>query len=136
MNRRSSLSAKTATWGSRIIEEGAADVLVLKPAALGGLASAAELARAGCEAGLDCVVTSLIDSAWGRAAALALACSLPGSRPADGLATGSLLAFDLALSAVPTEGRLMRSEGMGFGLEHDAAALERAGGDGVIEVRG
>ncbi|MEE3325917.1 MAG: mandelate racemase/muconate lactonizing enzyme family protein [Myxococcota bacterium] len=120
----------------RIIEEGAADVLVLKPAALGGLASAAELASAGREAGLDCVVTSLIDSAWGRAAALALACSLPGSRPADGLATGSLLAFDLALSAVPTEGRLMRSEGMGFGLENDAAALERAGGDGVIEVRG
>jgi len=118
----------------RVIEEGAADVLVLKPAALGGLAAAAELARAGREAGLTCVVTSLIDSAWGRAAALALACSLPGPRPADGLATGKLLASDLALSAEPNQGQLMRAQGMGFGLENDASALESAAIGSGLEV--
>ncbi len=118
----------------RVIEQGAADILVLKPAALGGLAAAVELATAGREAGLACVVTSLIDSAWGRAAALALACALPGSRPADGLATGELLALDLARSPRPSHGRLMRAEGVGYGLELDSESLARAGHGPVSEV--
>ncbi|MFP6639541.1 MAG: hypothetical protein VCC04_04795, partial [Myxococcota bacterium] len=76
-------------------------------------------------------VTSLIDSAWGRAAALALACALPGPRPADGLATGSLLAFDLAEGPTPRAGRLERPGGSGFGLELDPVCLKRAS-DGPI----
>lgn len=110
----------------RVIERGAADLLILKPAALGGLAAAAELALRARNAGLGCVVTSLIDSAWGRAAALELACALPGPRPADGLATGSLLAFDLTQGPLPREGRLERPGGSGFGLESDPASLARA----------
>lgn len=118
----------------RVIEHGAADILVLKPAALGGLAAAAELATAGRKAGLACVVTSLIDSAWGRASALALACALPGSRPADGLATGEWLALDLARSPRPSNGRLMRAEGVGCGLELDSESLARARHGPVYEV--
>ncbi len=118
----------------RVIEQGAADVLVLKPAALGGLLAAAELAYAGRDAGLACVVTSLIDSAWGRAAALSLACALPGARPADGLATGGLLAFDLAASPEPRNGGLVRAEGAGFGLENDSVHVSKATSGAVLEV--
>ena len=118
----------------QVIDRGAADLLVLKPAALGGLAAAAELARLGGEAGLVCVVTSMMDSAWGRAAALSLACALPGPRPADGLATGGLLALDLAPSPEPRGGELMRAKGAGFGLENELTPLAQATSGAVLEV--
>ena len=119
---------------SRVMDEGAADVLVLKPAALGGLGVAAELAEAGREAGFSCVVTSMMDSGWGRTAALSLACALPGARPADGLATGALLASDLVFTEGPTEGRLMRPDGAGFGLESDEGLLAEAACGETVEV--
>ena len=118
----------------RVIEKGAADVLVLKPAALGGLAVAARWAQVARDAGISCVVTSLMDSSWGRAAALSLACALPGSRPADGLATGSLLALDLTPSPEPRRGELVRAGGVGFGLENDSGQLARAVSGDVVEV--
>ncbi len=106
-----------------LLEAGAVDWLVLKPAALGGLAAAwriAELARA---SGVRVVVTSFLDSAIGRTAALQLAAALPGAAAAAGLATGSLLADDLAsmpdgaLLAVPAE--------PGLGVRPDLDALAR-----------
>lgn len=109
----------------RVIETGAADILVLKPAALGGLRAAAEVGALSQRAGLTCVVTTLIDSAWGTSASLALACALPGSRKSDGLATSSLLAADLAKAPRPHKGRLERFPGRGFGLELDLLALDR-----------
>jgi O-succinylbenzoate synthase len=106
-----------------LLEAGAVDWLVLKPAALGGVAVAwriAELARA---SGVRVAVTSFLDSAIGRMAALQLAAALPGAPAAAGLATGSLLADDLAntregaLLAVPAEA--------GLGVIPDPVALAR-----------
>ena len=94
-------------------------------AALGGVSVASKLAARARRAGLNCVVTTLIDSAWGRAAALSLACALPGSRPADGLATGSLLALDLADGPRPRAGSLERPDGSGWGLDFKPADLEK-----------
>ena len=77
----------------------------------------------------------MMDSAWGRAAALSLACALPGPRPADGLATGGLLALDLASSPEPRGGEVMLAKGAGFGLENDVTRLAEATSGAVREVR-
>jgi o-succinylbenzoate synthase len=78
-----------------IIEAGAADVVVLKPMVLGGLDrtwTAAERAR---EAGIDPVVTTTVDGAIARTAAVHLAAGL-GIDRACGLATAERLETDLA----------------------------------------
>lgn len=115
-----------------LLEADAVDWLVLKPAALGGLAAAwriAELARA---RGVRVVVTSFLDSAIGRTAALQLAAALPGTATAAGLATGSLLAGDLAsmpdgaLLAVPAE--------PGLGVRPDLDALARCRSGASLEL--
>ncbi|MCM2329274.1 MAG: o-succinylbenzoate synthase [Lysobacter sp.] len=77
--------------GWRVVRERGADVLVLKPMALGGLRATRELAVAAIEAGLGVVVTSVLDTAVGVAGALHLAASLPGPERAHGLATVGLL---------------------------------------------
>ena len=58
---------------------------------------------------MDVVVTSFLDSAVGRAAALHCAASLPEPLRACGLATGSLLACDLAVLE-PEHGSLAAAE--------------------------
>jgi o-succinylbenzoate synthase len=68
--------------------EAAADVLVLKPAAIGGLLPTLALARRGFEAGVEAYVTTLMDGPLGRAAAAHLAVVLPGRNEwAHGLST-------------------------------------------------
>jgi len=80
-------------------------------------------------------VTSFIDSAVGLAAALALAAALPGPIPACGLATGALLARDLATLPPPKGGRLALPLGIGLGVEPDAAQLVAARRGEPIELR-
>lgn len=78
----------------------AADCLVCKPMALGGVdvaRSAAERARAD---GRDVIVTTTIDGVVARAAAVHLAASIPDVRPC-GLATGGRLASDVGPDAAP-----------------------------------
>lgn len=72
----------------------AADVLVLKPVALGGPHRAVALARRAREAGVESVVTTTVDGAYARTGAVHVAAALPDP-PACGLATGDLLAEDL-----------------------------------------
>jgi L-alanine-DL-glutamate epimerase-like enolase superfamily enzyme len=69
----------------------AVDVLVLKPAALGGVLRSLEIARRGFEAGVESYVTTLMDGPLGRAAAAHLAAVLPGEAWAHGLSTVELL---------------------------------------------
>src|SRR5262249_6180626 len=102
-----------------------ADVLVLKPALVGGLRAALALARRARAAGLAVVATSLLDSALGVAAALQLAAALPGPSPACGLATGELLALDLAELRVE-RGALALPGAAGLGLDPAPGALARA----------
>lgn len=87
---------------------GAADVAVVKVAPLGGVRRTLEVAEvlAG-DHGLPVVVSSALDSAVGIAAGLAAAASLPHLTYACGLATGGLLARDVAASpGAPVGGTL------------------------------
>lgn len=83
-----------------VIDAEAADVVICKPMALGGVDRARSVARRASEAGLDVIVTTTIDGAIARAAAVHLAASLPNVR-ACGLATADRLAVDLCEGVAP-----------------------------------
>jgi len=89
--------------------------LVLKPPCIGGLLPALALARRTTAAGLECVVTSSVDSACGVLAAAHLAAGL-GNGLAHGLATASWLAEDTGTAPSITAGRLSlpATPGLGF----------------------
>jgi o-succinylbenzoate synthase len=78
---------------AQVIHAQAADIVILKPMALGGILTAHQAALIAFQAGLDVVVTTTIDGAIARRAAFELAAVLPIKR-ACGLATGHLLAED------------------------------------------
>ena len=83
---------------------GAADIVVLKVAPLGGVRQALEIA-AECE--LPVVVSSAVDSSVGLAAGVALAAALPELRYDCGLATMALLTGDVTASPLlPVAGKL------------------------------
>jgi o-succinylbenzoate synthase len=104
------------------LKAGAADVLVLKPAALGGPRVARAIALKARDAGVDTVVTSFLDSAIGVAAALHCALTLPLGQRACGFATGALFERDLA--ALPVENGVIRlPAGNGLGIAPDPGAL-------------
>lgn len=79
-------SLRDAATVERILAAGAADVLILKPMALGGLHAARSIAARAENAGLPVVVTSLLESPIGRTGALHLAASLGAPRYAHGTA--------------------------------------------------
>lgn len=74
-----------------VARAGAADLLVVKAAPLGGVLAALEIVA---EAGLPAVVSSALDSSIGIRAGLALAASLPELPYACGLGTVSLMGGD------------------------------------------
>lgn len=80
---------------SAVLAADAADVVILKPMALGGPLQTAQTAAAAHEAGVEPVVTTTIDGVVARTAAVHVAAAIPEIAPC-GLATGSLLAADLA----------------------------------------
>lgn len=89
--------------------------LVIKPARAGGLLPALALAQRATNGGLDCVVTSSLDSACGLRAAAHLAAALD-NRLAHGLATCHWFTRDTGAtpSIVDAELRLGHSTGLGF----------------------
>jgi o-succinylbenzoate synthase len=120
---------------ARLLEAGAADLLVLKPAALGGLRASARIAARARREGVGVVVTSFLDSSIGIAAALHLAAALPESPCAAGLATAELLVDDLA-PAFPVEaGAIALPASPGLGIAPDAAALQRCAAGPPRELR-
>lgn len=109
-----------------LLDANAAGVLVVKPAAVGGLQAGASIMRLAAERGCRSVVTSSLESGVGIAAALHLAACGPADMPACGLATASLLEHDLlTASLVPVNGTLTAPSSPGLGVEVDMAALER-----------
>ena len=78
-----------------VIGEGAADAVVIKPMLAGGPTRAIALAKRAAAAGLPVSVTSLLDSAIARSAALAVAAACPGTLWTCGLHTGHFLARDV-----------------------------------------
>jgi O-succinylbenzoate synthase len=83
---------------------GAADIIVLKCAPLGGVSRALRLAQ---DIGLPCVVSSALETSVGLSAQVALAGALPELEFACGLGTLSLLRGDVVSAAdslVPVDG--------------------------------
>jgi O-succinylbenzoate synthase len=97
-------SIRKASDPLRVAREGAADVIVVKVAPLGGVRAALEVAR---ECGLPTVVSSALDTSVGISAGVALAAALPELPFACGLGTVELMAGDVAVpSVVPRGGSL------------------------------
>ncbi|MBT5569571.1 MAG: o-succinylbenzoate synthase [Acidimicrobiaceae bacterium] len=100
-------SAPTVEDISRAVETGAADLVVLKPSAIGGPSEAARAAAIVRDAGMNVVVTSLLEGSVGIRAAAHLASAIGAVDPAPGLATASLLAVDVATPFLPVNGELL-----------------------------
>lgn len=123
------IAADEALAGGRAVDEilqrDAADLLVLKPATLGGLRACLGIAHRARAKGVNCVVTSALDSALGLSAALQLAAALPGPLPDAGLATGASLVEDLAAAPLPIQGEIELPECGGIGVTPLPGALAR-----------
>lgn len=97
-------SVRKASDPQRLALAGAADVVVLKVAPLGGVRPALAVAEA---CGLPVVVSSAIDTSVGLAGGVALAAALPGLPHACGLGTAALLAADVTgTPLLPVDGAL------------------------------
>lgn len=112
-----------------LLEAGAADILVVKPARVGGVRQSLHVAALAAAFGVPVVVSTLLETGIGLAAALHVAAALPdvpkGER-AHGLATGELLVSDLLAEPLRiANGRLPVPTGPGLGVSLDAAALGR-----------
>ena len=80
-----------------------ADVAVLKPATLGGVALTLQRAE---DLDVPVVISGSLDSSVGLETAVAAAAALPELPFASGLGTGALFAADVAEPLLPAEGRL------------------------------
>lgn len=97
-------SIRRAADPLRVAREGAADLVVVKVAPLGGVRAALHVVA---ECGLPAVVSSALDSSVGIAAGVALAAALPALPYACGLGTVALLGGDTARpSMLPEAGSL------------------------------
>lgn len=94
----------------------AADVLVLKPAALGGLVKSLQWAQQAYEAGVEAYVTTLLDGPIARAAAAHLAAVLPAANWAHGLATVELFDGMDADAFTPLAGEITLPQATGWGV--------------------
>ncbi|WP_144671356.1 o-succinylbenzoate synthase [Arthrobacter sp. U41] len=111
----------------KVARAGAADLIVVKVAPLGGVRRALDIVA---QAGLPAVVSSALDTSVGIRAGLALAAALPELPYACGLGTVSLLAADVTRdSLVPDDGAIrLRDVTADPGLLAEyAAAPERRG---------
>ncbi len=99
-------SVRKAADPLRVVRAGAADVLVLKVAPLGGVRQALEIAE---QCGLPVVVSSALDTSVGISAGVALAAALPALPYACGLATTSLMAGDVVRASLDGHGGAIRA---------------------------
>ena len=100
-----------------LLYRSAADILILKPMALGGLREARSVLNTAEERHVPVVVTSLVESAVGRAAALHFAASLGSTLYAHGLATGEALGRDITSAPALQHGSIPVPEKPGLGVE-------------------
>lgn len=109
-------SVSTEQGLERLLAAGAADVLVLKPAALGGPGAALGLARRARRAGCEVVFTHALESAIGACHALHCAAAWGHAATVHGLATAGLFENDLATPPACRRGLLAVPAGAGLGL--------------------
>lgn len=98
---------------------------VIKPAVIGGVSASLSLAQRLRAAGIEVVVTGLIDSAAGLWATAQVAAAVGGTI-AHGLATWDWLAKDLGQPPVPRSGRLELPQSPGSGFDPDAREADHA----------
>ncbi|MES2211245.1 MAG: mandelate racemase/muconate lactonizing enzyme family protein [Chloroflexota bacterium] len=128
-----------------LLDAEAVDILVVKPARVGGLAPTAEIAALAAGFGVPVVVSTLFETGAGIAAALAAAASLPdvdglpfGRAPDHGLATAGLLSHDLLVESMVVEDGRMRlprgpaSGGLGITIDEQALGRFRVESVGVV----
>jgi o-succinylbenzoate synthase len=114
----------------KLINKTIADVLILKPAALGGPHRTIEIARRAEREGLAVVVTSLLDGGVGRMMASQLAAALysdnfsNAGKHACGLATGSVLKNDITDDLLIKQGFLHIPDSVGLGIQINPKKLD------------
>jgi len=101
--------------GANLFAARAVRRLVLKPARVGGFQKTLRLAQDAAAAGMEVVITSVVDSSLGVAAAAQLA-AVVAPEQAHGLATSSWLARDVAAPLAVRKGALVLPDGPGLGL--------------------
>jgi o-succinylbenzoate synthase len=108
----------------RVLDAQAADVLILKPQLLGGLSISRQIIQEATQQGVQCVVTSAIETGIGMTGILHLIAALPEVTLECGLATLHLLEDDLLIEALSIEnGLLTVPTGAGLGIHLDRQAL-------------
>ncbi len=113
------------TGAKVLIQSGIIRRLVLKPMVLGGLQSAMDIAEQARQAGMDCVVTSVLESAAGIWAASQLAAAIDPWFPglSHGLATSPWLKQNTGEPPVIIDGKIVLPMTAGSGFqrnEHNA----------------
>ena len=111
---------------ARLVDEGAVDFLVVKPARVGGPGVALQIADHAVARAVGVIVSTMFETGIGLASALHLAAALPGPDRTHGLGTAELLVSDLLVDGPQVvDGRLAVPAGPGLGVTLDAAAVER-----------
>jgi o-succinylbenzoate synthase len=128
-------SVRDELRATAIVERKAADLLIVKPAAVGGLRPARRIAERALAAGLGVVATGLLDSGIGTAAALHFAASLPGPLRAAGLAADALLQEDLTTLPRVRAGERALPAGPGLGVTPRPKAIARLATGPTQELR-
>ena len=115
-----------------ILDNEAADILVIKPQLAGGLRIAQQMIQAASERGVGCVITSTLEAGIGLAAELHLAAASPQVTLECGLATLPLLADNLLVEELLVrDGSLTVPTDPGLGVELDQQALDRYNADSL-----
>lgn len=108
----------------RILAAQAADVLILKPQLLGGLHLSRQIIQEATQQGVQCVITSTIETGIGVGGTLHLIAASPEVTLECGLATLHLLEDDLLTEDLPIQdGLLTVPTGAGLGIQLDRQAL-------------
>ena len=101
----------------RLLEAGAVDVFVLKPAALGGPLRALQIAVAARRAGIEVVFTHAFESAVGAHQALHCAAAWGDASTVHGLVTAGLFDADVAEPVAARDGFVELGSKPGLGIE-------------------
>ncbi len=109
-------SVATERDAQRLLEAGAVDVLVLKPAMLGGPAWALEIAQRARASGCDVVFSHAFESAVGARHALHCAAAWGDPLACHGLCTAGLFANDIAEPVACRDGVAVVSSSPGLGI--------------------
>jgi len=109
-------SVATEVGALRLLAAAAVDVVVLKPATLGGPARALEIAAAARQAGVEVVFSHTFESAVGARHALHCAAAWGDPSAVHGLCTAGLFVSDVAVPVECRGGRAELSDAPGLGI--------------------